>query len=131
MVLQSLATSMPQVSWRDEVTFMVAKCPAMPAHLVRSPWESQVLPRPQHRLSRTSSRTSCLNLLDENYARTGEVVCYALLSPAMLAPRFIVSLAEVGEPSVVPSFERTVLLRFLGLLRFWTFEVKSQLDACH
>jgi len=31
-------------------------------------------------------------------ARTGEVVCYAFLSPAMLAPRFIVSLAEVSEP---------------------------------
>jgi len=46
----------------------------------------------------------------------------------MLAPRFIVSLAEVAEPSAVPSFERTVPLRFLGLLRFWTFEVKSQLE---
>jgi len=67
MVLQSLATSMPQVSWRDEVTFMVAKCPAMPAHLVRSPWEPEVFPPPQHRLSRTSSRTSCCKAPSENH----------------------------------------------------------------
>jgi len=29
--------------WEDEVTFMMAKCPAMPAHLLQSPWEPQVL----------------------------------------------------------------------------------------
>ena len=47
--------------------------------------------------------------------RTAEVVCYALLGPAMLAPRFIVSPAAVTEPSVVPTFEHTFPLPILKL----------------
>jgi hypothetical protein len=45
--------------------------------------------------------------------RTAEVFCYALLGPAMLAPRFVVSPAAVTEPSVVPTFEHTFPLPIL------------------
>ena len=47
--------------------------------------------------------------------RTAEVFCYALLGPAMLAPRFIVSPVAVTEPSVVPTFEHTFPLPILEL----------------
>jgi hypothetical protein len=41
--------------------------------------------------------------------------CFALLGPAMLAPRFIVSPVAVTEPSVVPTFEHTFPLPILEL----------------
>ena len=44
-----------------------------------------------------------------------EAVCYALLGPAMLAPRFIVCPAAVTESSVVPTFEHTFPLPILKL----------------
>ena len=50
-----------------------------------------------------------------NLERTAEAVCYALLGPAMLAPRFIVSPAAVAGPSMVTSFERMFPLPFSEL----------------